>query len=114
MARSNRAKTALHVAYLDISKAYDTVNHEQLWNVCKEMGIGGQWLENMKAMYEGATVQALTEQGKTKAVNMARGIRQGCPMSPILFALYVEPITRALKEETEKKTGTLLKNHANN
>ncbi len=40
MARCLRDKKPMHVAYLDISKAYDSVNHEQLWNM---QGVGIEW-----------------------------------------------------------------------
>ena len=53
MAKHKAKGKALHVAYLDISKAYDTVNHKQLWHVCKENGITGTWLENLQSLYEG-------------------------------------------------------------
>ena len=98
---SHKAKNKpLHVAYLDISKAYDTVNHEQMWNICEQYGIQEQWLDNLKSMYQGATLTALTRYGKTEEVEMKRGIRQGCPLSPVLFALYVQPIAEALQQKS--------------
>ena len=42
----------IQVAYLDISKAYDTVNHKQLWEICQKKGIEGEWLNNLKALYK--------------------------------------------------------------
>ena len=98
MSTHKAKKKPLHVAYLDISKAYDTINHEQLWNICQEYGIEGRWLDNLKQVYNTATLTALTRHGKTKEVKMQRGIRQGCPFSPVLFALYVHPIAEQLQE----------------
>ena len=83
---------------MDISKAYDTVDHGKLWQVLASLGIKGTWLENMKELYNNNIIKSITPYGKTKGVAVRRGIRQGCPLSPLLFALYVEPITRAMKK----------------
>ena len=53
-------------------------------------------------MYREATIRAITEQRTSAQIEMKRGIRQGCPMSPLLFAMYTEPITQALKEMMEQ------------
>ncbi len=62
------------------------------------MGIRGNWLENLKKLYKDNILKAMLPNGKTRGVTMKRGIRQGCPLSPILFAMYVEPITRMMKK----------------
>jgi len=88
---------------LDISKAYDSVNHKALWSICEQLGVKGTWLENVKALYSDNTLQSITNYGMTPEVKMVRGIRQGCPLSPLLFAVYVEPITRRVREVLQNK-----------
>ena len=104
MAKHRAKGKALHIAYLDISKAYDTVNHKQLWHVCQSYGIMGKWLENLQRLYEGTRIRSLTSQGPTEEVEMKSGIRQGCPLSPVLFALYIQPIAEALQETMADKS----------
>ena len=82
MAKHKAKRKALHIAYLDISKAYDTVNHKQLWHVCQSYGITGKWLENLQKLYEGTRMRSLTSQGPTEEVEMKRGIRQGMSTEP--------------------------------
>ena len=98
MSLSNNDTKVYNANTKSISKAYDTINHDQMCNLCQEYGIEGRWLDNLKQMYESATLTALTRHRKTEEVKMQRGIRQGCPLSPVLFALYVQPIAEQLQE----------------
>ena len=92
-----------YVAYIDISKAYDTVSHERLWEILEESGIEGTWVENLKELYKGNFIRSMTPEGKTRAIEMKRGIRQGCPLSPLLFALYTNPIAIAMERANVRK-----------
>ena len=82
----------VHLAYVDISKAYDTVNREILWRKLANMGIGGTFLKSLQAMYSGDCVEASVNGIMTRPVFLRRGLRQGCSLSPILFALYISDI----------------------
>ncbi len=88
----------LHIAYLDISKAYDTVHHEILFQNLMAKGISGQYIENLREMYSNNILRSMTPMGKTQGVPMNRGIRQGCPLSPLLFALYVDEMAEVLRK----------------
>ena len=78
-----------HLAYLDISKAYDSVNREILWSRMSRMGFDGVFLQSLKALYTGDCVQSTVNGVTTSPVYLRRGLRQGCSLSPILFALYI-------------------------
>ena len=98
------AEKPFYVAYIDISKAFDTVNHEKLWEILNKSGIEGKWVENLKELYKDNQLRSFTPEGKTSAINLKRGIRQGCPLSPLLFALYVNPIAIAMERANPRKT----------
>ena len=102
MARRLRQEKPFHVAYIDISKAYDTVSHEKLWEILRRSGISGKWLENLMELYRSNHLRSLTPMGKTRSVEMKRGIRQGCPR-PLLFALYANPIAIAMERANRRK-----------
>ena len=56
----------------------------------------GKFLEAIKCMYEGDFVTCLMNGITTNPVYLGRGLRQGCSLSPMLFALYVVDLSRAL------------------
>ncbi len=72
-----KARQPFYMASVDISKAYDTVNHTCLWEILKAKGITGQWLRSVQEMYSGGQLVSDTVQGESDAVTVHRGIRQG-------------------------------------
>ena len=82
----------LHLGYVDISRAYDSVNRGVLWSRLRSMGFGGQFLQSLKALYTGDSVESSVSGERTRPVFLRRGLRQGCSLSPILFALYISDI----------------------
>ena len=86
----------VHLAYVDISKAYDSVNREILWARMSRMGFGGSFLTSLQALYCGDSVESVVNGSSTRPVYLRRGLRQGCSLSPILFALYISDIGRDL------------------
>ena len=92
LSKSKAKKKKVYLAYLDISKAYDSVNRSILWSKMAKMGFGGEFLQSLKAIYTGDCVQSTVNGVTTEPVFLRRGLRQGCSLSPILFALYISEI----------------------
>ena len=86
----------IHLGFVDVSKAYDSVNREILWAKLKKIGIDGVFLETIKAMYSGDSVSCKFNGTTTGPVFLRRGLRQGCSLSPLLFAIYISDIGAAL------------------
>ena len=86
----------VHLAFMDLQKAYDSVHRGILWEKMKKLGFGGKFLEAIKCMYKGDFVTCQTNGITTNPVYLGRGLRQGCSLSPMLFALYVVDLSRDL------------------
>ena len=85
-----RAKNqSAHLAFLDISKAYDSVNREVLWAKLTKLGISGKFLNMLKSMYSGDSVDCNVNGTTTRCIYLTRGLRQGCSLSPLLFDIYI-------------------------
>ena len=78
-----------HLAFLDLQKAYDSVDRGVLWAKLKGLGFGGKFLSSIQSFYHGDFVTSSVCGVSTKKVYLGRGVRQGCSLSPLLFALYI-------------------------
>ena len=90
--KAKAQKSKVHMAFLDISKAYDSVNREVLWKRLSSMGFGGQFLSTLKSLYTDDCVDCVVNGIPTKQIFLRRGLRQGCSLSPMLFALYISGV----------------------
>lgn len=84
------AGTPLYVCFVDFQKAYDTVPRDQLWGKLERMGIKGFILDAIRALYADVPVCVRTRQGLTPTFQSLMGVKQGCPLSPTLFGLYID------------------------
>ena len=78
-----------HLGYIDVSKAYDSVNREILWQKLSTLGITGEFLSSLKSLYTDDCIDCVVNGLTTRPIFLRRGLRQGCALSPLLFALYI-------------------------
>ena len=67
------------------------------------MGIEGNYLNTVKAIYDKPTANIILNCEKLKAFPLRSGTRQGCPLSPLLFNIVLEVLATAIREEKEIK-----------
>jgi hypothetical protein len=84
------AGTPLYVCFVDFQKAYDTVPRNQLWTKLEGMGIRGFVMDAVQALYADVPVCVRTRAGLTPTFQSHLGVKQGCPLSPTLFGLYID------------------------
>ena len=79
----------LYVAFIDFSKAYDSVDHASMQAKLLLEGICGRVYTVLQSMYE--HVRSVVSQGGciSRAIEHSIGLRQGCVLSPLLFALFI-------------------------
>jgi exonuclease III len=86
---------------LDIHKAFDTVNWSYLLEVMQALGFGQRWREWMSILFNTAKSAALLNGHRGPTFCHGRGVRQGDPLSPMLFILAMDPLQRLLDLATE-------------
>ncbi|KAL3679689.1 hypothetical protein R1sor_022645 [Riccia sorocarpa] len=84
---------------LDFMKAYDRVAHKFLWDTLSSMGMEEDTISRIKGLIVGGTSEVHVNGSFTEEFVIERGVRQGCPLAPLLFAMTTQPLMRALREE---------------
>ena len=84
-------------------KASDKIQHPFMIKTLQKMGIEGSYLKRVKAIYDKPRANIILNGEKLKAFPPRSGIRQVCPLSPLLFNMVLEVLATAVREEKKKK-----------
>ena len=76
------------------AKAFDCVDHNKLWEILKEVRIPDHLTCLLRNLYAGQEATVQTGDGTTDWFQIGKGVRQGFILSPCLFYLYAEYMTR--------------------
>ena len=88
---------------IDAQKTFDKIQHLFMIKTLQKLGIEGTYLNIVKATYDKPTANIILNGEKLKAFPLRSGIRQGCPLSPVLFNIVLEVLATAIREEKEIK-----------
>lgn len=67
------------------------------------MGFGEQYINRIKACYYGSQVKLIVNGELSDKIYPTRGVRQGCPLSPLLFVISIQPLLLMLSQSEEIK-----------
>jgi hypothetical protein len=93
-----RQESGLVLAFLDISKAYDSVNRALLWTYMKNLNVPAPLIKLLKELYSNCKYIYELGVAKSEPVKSDRGLKQGCPLSPLLFLIYLRRLEDMLRE----------------
>ena len=85
------ARTGL-VAFLDIAKAYDSLDRDFLYGAMEAMGAGAGLLKWARTLLTTTTSFAVVNGFRSKRVPLKAGVRQGCPLAPMLYLFAAQAL----------------------
>ena len=92
--KQESSRKNIYFCFINYAKAFDYVDHNKLWKILKEMGIPDHLTCLLRKLYAGQEATVRTGHGTTDWLQIGKGVRQGCILSPCLFNLYAEYIMR--------------------
>lgn len=84
---------------LDQEKAFDRVDHQYLFKTMEAFGFGPYFVSLIKILYNGIYSMLRLNGSLTRPFSVTRGIRQGCPLSGLLYAISIEPLLVSLRKQ---------------
>lgn len=88
------------IASLDAEKAFDCVSWEYLFSVLEWFRCSEKSINIFKTLYTAPTASIKVNGYLTDHIKLERATRQGCLLSPTLFALYIEHLAQAIRENS--------------
>lgn len=89
------------VVTLDTAKAFDSVEWRYLWRCLEGYGFGPKFIRWVQLLYQHPTARAVANGWPSQMFDLNRGTRQGCPLSPLLYALAAEPLAVSIRANPE-------------
>ena len=102
MERAAEYRIPVLMCFVDLTKAYDSVDRSALVAVLKLYGVPQQQADIIQALYTGTWCQVRIVDGTSEAFEVRSGVRQGYILSPLLFNCFMD---RVLREVTETPGG---------
>ena len=102
MEKARKFQKNIYSCFIDYAKAFDCVDHNQLWKILKEMGIPDHLTCLLRNLYADQEATVRTGHGTTDWFQIGKGVCRGYILSSCLFNFYIEYIMRnAELDETQ-------------
>ncbi|XP_040384518.1 uncharacterized protein LOC107305206 [Oryza brachyantha] len=107
--RYHKTRRPMLLFKLDITKAFDSVRWDYLLSLLQHQGFPQKWRDWISAILSTSTSQVLLNGISGERIQHGRGLRQGDPLSPLLFIMAIDPLQWILSKATQLNAITKLR-----
>jgi len=86
----------LFTAFLDLTAAYDSAQREKLWAHLQNIHVPEYLLSALRALYQDIVYILVDGDKVSQGIMATQGLKQGCPLSPLLYALFTNDLGKFL------------------
>uniref|UniRef100_A0A5F8GWE3 RNA-directed DNA polymerase n=1 Tax=Monodelphis domestica TaxID=13616 RepID=A0A5F8GWE3_MONDO len=98
---NKKTKKNQMIISIDAEKAFDKIQQSLLLKTLESIGIEEPFLKIINSIYLKPSANIIFNGNKLDAFPVRSGVKQGCPLSPLLFNMVLETLTVAIREEKE-------------
>ncbi len=91
----------MFMAFVDLSKAVNTVQRELLWDVLLGFGCPNKFVNILRQFHDGMTARVSIDRQQFEPLLVRTGVRQGC----VLFNIFLLCVTKLLHNDIENSSG---------
>ena len=94
---ARRRRIPLYMCFVDLQKAYDSVDRELLWKVLARAGVSEEMIAVIRQFHDGMQAQVRMDDGElSDRFEVTQGLRQECMLSPLLFNIFFAAATEVV------------------
>ena len=98
----------LHMCFIDLSKAFDTVDRTMLWEILRRSGCPNKFVRLIRLIHDGMEARVKVGNLESESFGVSRGVKQGCVLAPVLFNIYISYVTKLLADRVGVNCGIFL------
>ena len=103
-----KAGVSLHMCFIDLQKAYDTVDRTLLWQVLTRIGVPPQMIAVIRQFHDGMRACGRPDDGVCSDwFEVKQGLRQGCVLSPLLFNIFFAAVLNVVLQRFSEEPAIL-------
>ncbi|XP_065448199.1 cGMP-inhibited 3',5'-cyclic phosphodiesterase 3B isoform X1 [Chrysemys picta bellii] len=96
---AKRNGNEIAIVFVDLAKAFDSVGHGHIIAGLRRFGIDEHFIDIIRDLYDNCTTRVWVGDEATESILIRRGVKQGDPLSPILFNIAMDPLLTRLEVE---------------